>query len=107
MDMLTRATAHETARVSLAINRALWRSLARPENDLREVAKSIRAPVLLMFGEKDPAISTKLDGATATRSISHAETFTPPCGVAPFAELPEVFLNRVIPLLQKSFSSVQ
>ncbi|MBU6152976.1 MAG: alpha/beta hydrolase [Bdellovibrionales bacterium] len=99
VDMLMRAKTHQAARGSLAINRALWRSFALAENDLREVAKSIRAPVLLIFGERDPVISAKLDGATAARSIPHAETFNPPCGHAPFAELPDVFLKRVIPFL--------
>lgn len=99
IDMLTRAKTFQAARVSLAINRALWRSFAHPESDLREVAKSIRAPVLLIFGEKDPVISAKLDGVTAARTIPHAETFNPPCGHAPFAELPEVFLKQVIPFL--------
>ena len=99
MEMLIRAKTQQASSVSLAINRALWRSFAHPENDLRDLAKTIRAPVLLIFGKRDPLISAKLDGKAAARSIPHAATFNPPCGHAPFAELPEFFLKQVIPFL--------
>ncbi|NDG83709.1 MAG: hypothetical protein EBX52_01560 [Proteobacteria bacterium] len=68
-----------------------------------ERARSITAPVLLVFGAKDPAISEKKDGAEARRSIPHAEFEIMSCGHAPFAELPESFVSVLDHFLKKLF----
>lgn len=57
-------------------------------------------PLLLLHANpgdaRDLASSAKKDGAEARRSIPHAEFEVMHCGHAPFAEIPEVFLERVL-----------
>jgi pimeloyl-ACP methyl ester carboxylesterase len=97
--MLARARMAQVEQGVLALNRAIWRSFLNPEFDLRRKVRTIQAPVLLIFGEKDPTISWKRDGREAAKAIPHAEFVTLPCGHAPFAEIPEVFLERVFQFL--------
>jgi pimeloyl-ACP methyl ester carboxylesterase len=93
--MLDRARGVQALAPCKALNRAMWRSFSNPENDLTELARAIKSPVLLVFGSKDLAISARTDGAVAARSIPHAQSVVLSCGHAPFAELPEVFLATV------------
>jgi len=93
--MLERAAGPQSEFERRALNRALWRDFARPENDLREVAKAIRAPVLLVFGQFDPAIPAKRDGLVARSVLPNARFVSLPCGHAPFAEIPSQFLALV------------
>jgi len=93
--MLERAATTQTAPLQLALNRALWRSFATPENDLRSRAHHIKAPALLLFGKYDPVIPAKKDGKNAAAIIPGANLVILPCGHAPFAELPKVFLAEV------------
>lgn len=93
--MLERAGGEQSQPARLALNRAVWRSFARPKHDLRATAGAIRVPVLLMFGRYDPAIPAHKDGRVAARCLPRAELAVMPCGHAPFAELPEAFLARV------------
>ena len=67
--------------------------------DLREAAKRIRAPTLLLFGKYDPAISPAKDGRVAATTIAGSRSVTLPCGHASFAEVPELFLKEVLPFL--------
>lgn len=94
-DMLSRAKSYQASPVYLTISRSIWRSFARSENDLRERVRSIRAPVFLIFGDQEPVISAKRDRVIVARSIPHAQVWTPPCGHAPFAELPDHFLRAI------------
>ncbi len=100
--MLDRASAEQATPARLEMNRALWRSFGRPENDLRDLASRIAAPTLLLFGQKDIAIPANKDGAVAQRCIPHAQFASLPCGHAPFAEMPERFLAEVLPFLEAS-----
>jgi pimeloyl-ACP methyl ester carboxylesterase len=100
-EMLTRAKTVQAEADCLKINRALWRSFARTESDLLSLCNSIQAPVLLIFGEKDPAISAKKDGNEAVKAIPHAKRIILPCGHAPFAEMPAEFLRHVEPFLSE------
>lgn len=93
--MLERAGGEQSQPACLALNRAVWRSFARPEHDLRATAGEIRVAVLLMFGRDDPAIPAHKDGRVAARCLPQARVEVMPCGHAPFAELPEAFLARV------------
>lgn len=93
--MLERASTIQSSPERRALNRALWRNFGQPESDLRASAPSIRAPTLLIFGKYDPAISAKKDGHVAVRVIEHARRVILPCGHAPFAEVPELFLAEV------------
>lgn len=98
-DMRERAATEHAEPRRVAMGRALWRSFGRPDNDLRVEARAITAPTLLVFGARDPVISARRDGAIASQSMPAASRVTLPCGHAPFAELPERFLEEVLPFL--------
>ena len=93
--MLQRARTLQATPERLALNRALWRSFARPESDLRAKASNLRVPTLLLFGQNDPTIPAGRDGKVATRCVRAARVVVLPCGHAPFAEVPELFLEQV------------
>ena len=99
-EMLARAGTLQSSPERVALNRAVWRSFAEPEHDLRERAQAIVCPVLMFFGQGDPAIDARKDGAQALRSMPHARMVTLPCGHAPFAEMPEDFLDALQPFLR-------
>ena len=93
--MLERAATLQATPDRLALNRAMLRSFARPETDLRPLAARIFAPASLFFGRHDPVIPAHRDGEVATRCMPFAQHTVLPCGHAPFAELPDVFLASV------------
>jgi pimeloyl-ACP methyl ester carboxylesterase len=97
--MLARAAGEHSTPACKTLNRAVWRSFARPEHDLRLLADRVVCPALLVFGHDDPAISARKDGREAQRCMPHAQAVTMPCGHAPFAELPEMFLKAAQPFL--------
>lgn len=105
--MLARAGTLQSEPARLQVNRAMWRSFASPENDLRDIARSIDVPVLLMFGKYDPAISAKKDGAVAAGTIPNAKYVEMPCGHAPFAETPDHFLEVVEPFMSAANPCLQ
>lgn len=96
--MRARARQEQRAAVPVAVNAALWRRLPHPEHDLREAARQIRARTLVLAGRRDPLIPVA-DGARAAAAIPGAHLVVLPCGHAPFAELPELFLALVQPFL--------
>lgn len=98
--MLARAADEQNDPARLALNRALWRSFGAEDNDLRPRVAGIRAPTLLIFGERDPAIPAGKDGRVAARCLPAARFQAMPCGHAPFAEMPEAFLDLVLPFLR-------
>ena len=98
-EMLARAAGPQSAPAVRAFNRALWRSFGSDDNDLRALAAGISAPVLLLFGEQDPAIPAGRDGRVAARCLPQARFVAMPCGHAPFAEQPARFLAEVLPFL--------
>jgi pimeloyl-ACP methyl ester carboxylesterase len=99
--MLRRASTVQATTERVVLNRAMWRSFARPESDLRQTAHSIKAPTLLLFGQRDPAIPANKDGKVAARCILSAQFVALPCGHASFAEVPELFLAEVEPFLAR------
>ena len=98
--MLERAATSQATASSLAINRSVWRSFIEPEHDLRQRAKLIATPTLLVFGARDPVISARRDGRLAASLIPGAKLVVMPSGHAPFAEVPDEFLAEVLPFLQ-------
>ncbi|HEX5924991.1 MAG TPA: alpha/beta hydrolase [Baekduia sp.] len=69
----------------------LWRSFASPEHDLREEAKAITAPTLVLWGRHDPVIPLKLgrrvaelvpDARLVVFDSGHVPHTTDPAGVA-------------------------
>jgi pimeloyl-ACP methyl ester carboxylesterase len=101
--MLQRAATVQTTTERIALNRAMWRSFARPESGLHQTAHNITVPTLLMFGQYDPIISADKDGKIAAQRISNAQFVVLPCGHVSFAELPELFLEVVEPFLSKLY----
>ena len=97
--MLQRASTTQASAAHMALNRAIWRNFATPENDLRAAAQAIKAPTLLLFGRDDPVISAARDGKTAAAVIPGARLVVLPCGHASFAEVPDLFLAEVQPFL--------
>lgn len=99
-DMLKRAKTNQASPEALALNRAMWRSFGKPENDLSRIAQTITKPTLLMFGARDPLISATKDGNVAAKSMSEARLLVAPCGHAPFAEIPDYFVTHMHAFLQ-------
>jgi pimeloyl-ACP methyl ester carboxylesterase len=97
--MLDRAITLQSTPERIALNRAMWRSFARPENDLRQVSRQIKAATLLLFGQHDPAIPANKDGKVSSQCFPSAQFVALPCGHASFAEVPEQFLAHVQPFL--------
>lgn len=95
MAMLERASGPQSTQNSRTLNRAMWRSFAKPESDLREKAKAIKVPTLLLFGKSDLTIPANKDGKVAKQVINSATLVTLPCGHTSFAEVPELFLAEV------------
>jgi pimeloyl-ACP methyl ester carboxylesterase len=101
MAMLQRAATLQSTPERIALNRAMWRSFARPENDLREASHKIQVPTLLIFGNRDPAIPANKDGKVASQCIPSATFVALPCGHSSFAEIPEQFLALVQAFLNR------
>jgi len=99
--MLRRASTLQSTPERIALNRALWRSFAQPENDLRQSSQKIKAATLLLFGKHDPAIPASKDGKVSAQCIPSAQFVALPCGHASFAEVPELFLAEVQPFLAR------
>lgn len=93
--MLQRAKTFQATPERIALNRALWRSFAQPESDLRAASANLRVPTLLLFGRDDPTIPASRDGQVAANSMPTARLSVLPCGHAPFAEIPDLFLEQV------------
>lgn len=102
--MLERARTEQSAADTRQLNRALWRGFLSPEGDVVKSAAQIDRPVLLMFGQHDPAISARRDGRTASRAFSRADTLVLPCGHAAFAELPQEFCQHAMRFLRQKVS---
>lgn len=98
--MVQRAMGGQSAPERLALNKAMWRSFGKPVNDVRELAKKITVPTLLVFGSRDVIVPSFQDGKQAQKCIPHAEKIVMPCGHVAFAEMPEDFLEKVLPFLQ-------
>lgn len=97
--MRARAFGEQRTPAAVAVNAALWRSFIAPEHDLRERARALRLPVLVLGGRYDPLIPAQ-DCRTAAALIPGAHAVILPCGHAPFAELPELFLDIVLPFIK-------
>ena len=98
-EMHLRARYEQSTPAARALNRAIWRSFAAPEHDLRPVAADIMQPTLLVFGLYDPLIPALRDGRLAKSLIAEASYAVTRTGHAPFAEAPEGFLRLLLPFL--------
>ena len=97
--MLERAGTIQSEPSRIAFSRAVWRSFSKPSNDVRDVARALRVPTLLIFGRYDPVIPAVSDGTAAHESIRGSELVVLQTGHAPFAEDPDEFLVHVLRFL--------
>lgn len=98
-EMLTRAREQKSDATRIAVDAAVWRSFTDPEFDLRARAGAIVAPVLFLWGKKDPNLPIKKDGANARRALPQARFVPVDTGHAAFAEAPDDFLEVALPFL--------
>ncbi|MCE9598680.1 MAG: alpha/beta hydrolase [Spirochaetia bacterium] len=84
----------------VAVGAAVWRSFLLPEHDLRESAKNLNTPTMLIWGELDPVIPGEL-GLQAAKIIPGAKIKLMKTGHTPFAEAPEEFLKHLLPFLER------
>lgn len=80
----------------------LWRSFASPEHDLREGARSITAPTLLIWGRRDPVIPLRA-GRQAADLIPGARLAVLDTGHVPHTSDPEGVARELIPFADAAF----
>jgi len=85
---------------SISVNATIWRSFVSPDHDIREGAKNILAPTLLVWGKNDPVIPIEI-GKSAEKIIPNSKLMVLETGHIPFAEDPEGFLKIVVPFIEK------
>lgn len=98
--MLERAATIHSTPGAISMTRAIWKSLGEKECDMTERAANIQAPIMLVFGEKDPIVPPMKDGKAARRTFGDETMYV--CLESrhlPFAEVPEEFLNAISPFL--------
>jgi pimeloyl-ACP methyl ester carboxylesterase len=102
LDIIQRAreASHSLARVRTFA--AMWRSFTDREHDARMDAAAVAAPVLLIWGKKDPILPWFTDGRRARRALPTATVVPLPCGHQPHAEMPIEFVDSV-----RSFMALQ
>jgi pimeloyl-ACP methyl ester carboxylesterase len=93
--MIARAGTEQASAAALAVNAAVWRSFLEPRHDLRAAAGALRLPTLVIGGRYDPVLPPQTDGRNAAAAIPGARQVVLESGHAPFAELPEQFLEVV------------
>ena len=93
--MIARAGHEQATGEALQVNAAVWRSFLEPQHDLRSAAGALRIPTLVVSGKHDPVLPPKTDGRNAASAIPGARQVVLDCGHAPFAELPEQFLETI------------
>lgn len=98
--MLERAGAIQSEPHRIELSRAVWRSFSKPVNDLRDLARQIRKPTLLIFGHYDPVVPASSDGAAALQAIPGSKLVVMQTRHAPFAEAPQEFLSHVFHFLR-------
>jgi pimeloyl-ACP methyl ester carboxylesterase len=74
----------------------LWRSFASPEHDLREEARAITAPTLVLWGKRDPVIPLKL-GRRVAALIPGARLVVFDTGHVPHTSDPEGVAAELLP----------
>ena len=99
--ILTRTAANRRVPARVAIDAAVWRSFTCPEHDLRDKARTLTCPTLLLFGRYDPVIRAAKDGQAAAKAITHARLVVLATGHMPFAEDSALFMQTVIPFLEE------
>jgi pimeloyl-ACP methyl ester carboxylesterase len=99
--VLDRVRAARGNPASIAVEAALWRSFARPENDMSAEAASVRCPALIVWGRRDPVVREAADGRRAHAAIRGSRYHVLETGHVPFVEDPEAFLAVLVPFLDE------
>jgi len=82
----------------------LWRSFASPEHDLRDAARSITAPTLLLWGRHDPVIPLKV-GRRIERTIPGARLEVFDSGHVPHTTDPAGVAAQLVPFIDTVFAT--
>jgi pimeloyl-ACP methyl ester carboxylesterase len=84
---------------SIAVEAAVWRSFARPESTVSEMAPRVKCPVLVLWGRSDPVVPLG-DGERAHSLLPSSRIVTFDTGHAPFLEDPAAFAPELIAFLR-------
>jgi pimeloyl-ACP methyl ester carboxylesterase len=93
-EITRRAAARAGTADGASIAAALWRSFLHPEHNLRPRAENLKAPVLLVWGTRDP-IFPKAAGVAAQRCISGSKLEYFDAGHVVFSSKPDEFQGMV------------
>jgi pimeloyl-ACP methyl ester carboxylesterase len=81
----------------------LWRSFASPEHDLRAAAASILAPTLVIWGRRDPVISSRI-GRRIAETIPDARMVLLNSGHVPYTTEPGRFAAELVSFAESAFA---
>lgn len=104
-DRRARETAIATTRENPGLRAVaeLWRSFVSPEHDLRDSARSITAPTLLVWGGHDPVIPLKI-AKRAAAAIEGSQLVVLDTGHVPHTGDPQGFAAHLIPFADAVFA---
>lgn len=88
--------------VRLDVYRSIWSSLSDPSLDLDSQGSILPdIPVQVVWGKRDPINPWKINQRAIGRTLPHAEVVVLPTRHEPFCEQPRMFLDAVLPFLEK------
>ncbi len=82
----------------------LWGSFTAPEHDLRAEAAAIAAPTLIVWGRRDPVISSRI-GKRLAASIPGAKLAVLDTGHVPQTADADGFMAELVPFLDRALGS--
>jgi pimeloyl-ACP methyl ester carboxylesterase len=94
-----RATIMSTEAERVRTFASIWRSFGERDHNARIDAARLTVPTLLVWGTRDPVLPWLVDGRRARRALPHAQVVTFPCGHQAFAEMPDEFVEAMMPFL--------
>jgi pimeloyl-ACP methyl ester carboxylesterase len=98
-EVLRRAQQLRSNPALTAVIAGIWRSFPSPEHNLEQLAPTITAPTLVIWGRHDPVIPPAV-GKRAAALIPGAEFTELDAGHLPFVNDPTGFLGKVLPFLR-------
>lgn len=97
--ILERIRSRKVIEGSVEVNASIWRSFLEEGHDLRESAKNIKVPTLIVWGEFDPVILPEI-GKDLREKIQGSNLVLLKTGHVPFAEDPKSFLKFALPFIR-------
>ncbi|KIW79194.1 hypothetical protein Z517_05806 [Fonsecaea pedrosoi CBS 271.37] len=101
-DITRRVKARASSGEGASTAAALWRSFLDPGHDLRSRAESIKAPVLLVWGSRDPLFS-KASAEATKMYMPQARLVFLDAGHVVFSSKPNEFQQLVQPFIESIF----